>query len=91
MPENPWSAVGNHISTLGPSGSSFGPLSLAPVGIHHLLLSRGFYLTSVLGLVFSTPNQEIGLWKRLRDDLFRVEWDVKPRRNQKIKQVYTNS
>jgi len=91
MLENPWSAVGNPASALDPSGSSFGPLSLAPVGIHQFLLSRGFYLTSVLGLVFSTPNQEIGLWKRLRDDLFRVEWDVKPRRNQKIKQVYTNS
>jgi len=52
MPENLWSAVGNHTSTLGPPGSSFGPLSLAPVGIHQFLLSRGFYLTSVLGLVF---------------------------------------
>jgi len=27
-------------SALGPLGSSFGPSSLAPVGIHHLLLSN---------------------------------------------------
>ena len=40
MLENPWSAVGNPISALGPSGSSFSPSSLAPVGIHHLLLSN---------------------------------------------------
>ena len=31
-----------------------------------------------LGLVFSIPSQEIGLGKRLRNDLFCVEWDVKP-------------
>jgi len=35
---------------------------------------RGFV---VLGLVFSMPSQEIGLGKRLRNDLF-VQWDVKP-------------
>ena len=29
----------------------------------------------VLGLVFSIPSQEIGLGKRLRNDLFCVEWD----------------
>ena len=40
MLENPWSAVGNPTSDLGPSGSSFGPSSLAPVGIHHLLLTN---------------------------------------------------
>ena len=39
MLENPWSAVGNPTSALRPSGSSFGPSSLAPVGIHLLLLS----------------------------------------------------
>ena len=33
MLENYWSAVGNRISALGPSG-------LAPVGIHHLLLGN---------------------------------------------------
>jgi len=32
----------------------------------------------VLGLVFSIPRQEIGLGTRLRNDLFCVEWDVKP-------------
>jgi len=36
----------------------------------------------VLGLVFFIPSQEIGLGKCLRDDLFSVEWDVKPRLNQ---------
>ena len=38
----------------------------------------------VLGLVFSTPSQETGLGKRLRNDLFFVEWDVKPQLNQPI-------
>jgi len=32
--------VGNPTSALGLSGSSFGPSSLAPIGIHHLLLSN---------------------------------------------------
>jgi len=40
MLENPWSAVGNTTSALGPLGSSFGPSSLVPVGIHHLLMSN---------------------------------------------------
>ena len=40
MLENTWSAVGNTTSALGPLGSSFGPSSLAPVGIHHLFLSN---------------------------------------------------
>jgi len=39
MLENPRSTVGKPISALGPSDSSFVPLSLAPVGMHHLLLS----------------------------------------------------
>ena len=39
----------------------------------------------VLGLVFfAVPSQETGLAKRLRNDLFCVEWDVKPQRNQSI-------
>jgi len=38
----------------------------------------------VLGLVFSTPSQEIGLGKRLRNELFCVELDVKPELNQSI-------
>jgi len=46
MLENPRSAVVNPTSALGPSGSSFGPSSLAPVGIYHLLLSN---LTTVKG------------------------------------------
>jgi len=32
----------------------------------------------VLGLVSSVPSQEIGWEERLRNDLFAVEWDVKP-------------
>jgi len=49
MLENPWSAVGNPTSALGRS-------SLAPLGIHHLVLSNlataaaaaaeGFYIIS---------------------------------------------
>jgi len=39
----------------------------------------------VLGLVFfSIPSQEIGLEKRLRSDLFCVEWDVKPQLSQSV-------
>jgi len=36
----------------------------------------------VLGFVFSIPSQQIGLGKRLRNDLFCVEWDIKPQLNQ---------
>jgi len=36
----------------------------------------------MLGVVFSIPNQEIGLGKRLRNDLFCVECDVKPQLSQ---------
>ena len=32
----------------------------------------------VSGLVFSIPIQQIGLGKHLRNDLFCVEWHVKP-------------
>ena len=40
----------------------------------------------VLGLVFfSIPGQEIGSRKRLRNDLFCVEWGVKPQLSQSIK------
>jgi len=38
----------------------------------------------VLGLVFSAPSQEIGWAECLRNDLFRVEWYVKPQLNQLI-------
>ena len=37
---NPWSAVGNPTSAIGPSGANFGLSSLAPIRIHHLLLSN---------------------------------------------------
>ena len=40
MFKKPWSAVGNPTSALGLSGSSFGPSSLAPIGINYLLLSN---------------------------------------------------
>ena len=36
----------------------------------------------VLSLVFSIPSQEIGLEKRPRNDLFCVEWVIKPQLNQ---------
>ena len=38
----------------------------------------------VLGFVFSIPSQEIGLGKRLRNNLFCVEWDVKPQLSQSV-------
>jgi len=40
----------------------------------------------VLGLVFNfiITSREIGLGKRLRNDLFCVEWDVKPQLNRSI-------
>ena len=38
----------------------------------------------VLGLVFSIPSQETGLGKRPRNDLFCVEWDVKPQLSQSV-------
>jgi len=38
----------------------------------------------VLGLVFSIPSEETGLGKRLRNDLFCVEWDVKPQLYQSV-------
>ena len=41
----------------------------------------------VSGLVFFVPSQEIGLWKRLRNDLYCVEWDVKPQLNRSINGV----
>ena len=40
MLENPSPAVENPTSALSRSGSSFGPSSLAPTEIHHLLLSN---------------------------------------------------
>jgi len=40
-----------------------------------------------LGLVFSIPSQEIGLGKLLRNDLFCVEWDVKPPITQSLNSV----
>ena len=38
----------------------------------------------VLSLVSSIPSQENGVEKRLRNDLFCVQWDVKPQLNQSI-------
>ena len=40
----------------------------------------------MLGLVFSIPSEKIGLGKRLRNDLFCVEWDVKPQFSQSVQQ-----
>ena len=40
MFENLWSAVWNPTSALGPSGLSLDPYGLAPIWIHHLLLSN---------------------------------------------------
>ena len=38
----------------------------------------------VLGLFFSIPCQEIGLEKRVRNDLFCVEWGVKPQLSRSV-------
>ena len=43
----------------------------------------------VLGLVFSIPSQETGLWKRLRNYLFCVEWDVKPQLHHSVSQSFS--
>jgi len=40
----------------------------------------------VLGLVFSIPSQEIDLGKHVRNDLFCVEWNVKPQFSQSVSQ-----
>ena len=37
-------------------------------------------------LVSSIQSQEIGWEERLRNDLFRVQWDVKPQLNHSISQ-----
>ena len=42
----------------------------------YISFDRRMLAFAVLGLVFSIPSQEIGLRKRLRNDLFCVEWDV---------------
>ena len=42
---------------------------------HFVLVLLAFV---VLGLVSSVLSQEIGREERLRNDLFCVEWDVKP-------------
>jgi len=38
----------------------------------------GFMLLVLSGLVFSVLSQEIGWEEHLRNDLFCVDWDVKP-------------
>jgi len=65
MLENSWSAVGNPTSILGPPGSSFDPSGLAPIGIHHLLLSN---LTAASSLTYhwmpqrqATPSPMVGV------------------------------
>jgi len=47
---------------------------------------------AVLGLVFSVPSHAIDWRKRLRDDLLRVDWDVKvkPNLNQSINQPFNS-
>jgi len=60
MLENPWSAVRSTTCSLGPLGSSFGPSSLAPVGIDHLLLSNLTTAIHYLG-AFSALTLLVGL------------------------------
>jgi len=35
-------------------------------------------------VIYDIPGQEIGVGKRLQNDLFCVNWDVKPQLNQSI-------
>ena len=42
----------------------------------------------MLGLVFSTLSQDIGLWKRRRNDLLCVESDVKQQLSQSVNLRY---
>jgi len=51
-------------------------LNLALVFVFILCCMIGKCVLFVIGLVFFTPSQ--GLGKRLRNDLFCVEWNVKP-------------
>jgi len=44
----------------------------------------GFFHTKPKGLVLSTPSQKIGLGKRLQNDLFCVEWGIKPQLSQSV-------
>jgi len=41
----------------------------------------------MLGLGSLVPSQDIGYEERLRNDLFCVEWDVKPELNQSTNQL----
>ena len=49
------------------------------------------YFCCVRFSFLSIPGEEIGLGKRPRNDLFCVEWDVKPRLNQSIQSDGTRS
>ena len=42
----------------------------------------------MLGLVFSTLSQDIGLGKRRRNDLLCVDWDVKQQLSQSVNLRY---
>jgi len=55
-------------------GFVFGVFFYVSLG-HFVLVLLAFV---VLGLVSSVLSQEIGWEERLRNDLFCVEWDVKP-------------
>jgi len=54
----------------------FSLLCLFCVVVHFFWLVNACFCCVTFG--FSMPSQEIGLRKRLRNDLFCVEWDVKP-------------
>jgi len=48
------------------------------VSLGHFVLVLGLLAFVVLGWISSVLSQEIGWQERLRNDLFCVEWDVKP-------------
>ena len=52
---------------------------------HFVLVLLAFV---VLGLVSSVLSQEIGREERLQNDIFCVEWDVKPLLSQSVSQTF---
>jgi len=80
MLENPSSAVGNPASALCPSSLSFDHSGLAPIEIHHLLLSN---VTTALNTMFT--KQESKLVSYMAVDYFVVRQEDKAKvRNVKV-------
>jgi len=63
---------------------------LNPVLVFLCLFCVVVHLFCCVRFSFCIPNHEIGLWKRLRNDLFYVKWDVKPQLDQSIFHLFPN-